>query len=714
MERRSFLASVSAGAFTLAWGAPAAARSVTGQHEAVELGLWAVVHPDDRIIVRIARSEMGQGTATGLAQLVADEMDADWTRVGIEFVAPHVNLAAKRAWGDMSTGGSRGIRASVEYVRRGGAAARTMLIQAAAAQWGVPPGACTASMSTVRHEASARWLRYGELAAAAGTLPVPGDVTLKKPSEWTIIGKPVKRLDTLDKLSGRQMYALDVQLPGMLNGAIAQCPVFGGKLVRFDAKAVLGMPGVRHVLAVGDAAVAVVADKYYQAKTALAKLPVVWDEAGRGSVDSAGIAAFVASGLDAPEAGVGLRQGDAKGAIAAASRKVEATYGTPFLAHATMEPMNCTALVTADGVEVWVPTQNGDASLAAAAEAAGVKLDRVKVNKMLLGGGFGRRGQQDYTRLAVTLAKQIPGVPVKLIWTREEDIQHDFYRPVTQCRLVGGLDAQGNLTGLHMRLSGQSIMAFASPSTLQNGVDPRMFQSADAEEFGYLAIPNLLIEHAMRNTHVPVGPWRGVNTNQNAIYIECFIDELAHAAGKDPLAFRRAMMGRNPKNLAVLNAVAEKAGWGTPLPPGVYRGICQNHGYGSYVAAVAEVSVSDQGVLKIHRLVAGTNPGFAVNPQQIDAQIDGSFAYGLSALLYSEITIEKGRVAEGNFDTYQVARMADMPKVETVVVPSGDFWGGVGEPTIAVAAPAVLNAIFAATGKRIRQLPLKDQDLRKV
>ena len=309
MERRSFLASVTAGAFTLAWG-DAAAASVTGQREAAELGLWAVVHPDDRIIVRIARSEMGQGTATGLAQLVADEMDADWTRVGIEFVAPHVNFAAKRAWGDMSTGGSRGIRASVDYVRKGGAAARAMLIQAAAAQWGVPAAECVASMSTVRHEKSARWLRYGELAAAAGKLPVPGDVTVKKPSEWTIIGKSVKRLDTVDKLSGRQMYGLDVQLPGMLNGAIAQCPVFGGKLVSFDAKAVLAMPGVRHVLAVGETAVAVVADKYYQAKTALAKLPVVWDEAGRGTVDSASIAAFVKSGLDAPEAGVGLRQGE--------------------------------------------------------------------------------------------------------------------------------------------------------------------------------------------------------------------------------------------------------------------------------------------------------------------------------------------------------------------------------------------------------------------
>ena len=709
LDRRHFIVAAAAGGFSLGWRVPAQAQTAGP----AELGIWAVVHPDDTVIVRIARSEMGQGTSTGLAQLVADEMSADWKHVRMEFVSPHANLASKRAWGDMSTGGSRGLRGSVDYVRKGGAAARAMLLQAAATQWGVPASECSAAASVITHTASGRTLRYGEVAAAAARLPVPETVTIKKPSEWTIIGKGVKRLDTVPKLSGRLTYAIDVQLPNLLNAALAQSPVFGGKLISFDAKAIATMPGVRHVLAVGDTAVAVVADKFYQAKTALARLPIVWDEAGHGGVDSAAIAVAVRSGLDAKEAGVGLKQGDVAAALAGAAKTVEAIYATPFLAHATMEPMNCTALFTGDAVEVWAPTQNGDGTLAAASEAAGVALSKVKVNKMTLGGGFGRRGNQDYTRFAVLLAKQLPGIPVKLIWTREEDIQHDFYRPITQCKLTGALSADGHLTGLHMRLSGQSIMAFSSPSLLVNGVDPRMFQSANAEEFGYLAIPNLLIDHAMRNTHVPVGPWRGVNTNQNAVYIECFIDELAHAAGKDPLEFRRAIMAKNPKNLAVLNAVAAKAGWGTPLPKGVYRGISQNNGYGSYVAAVAEVSVSDAGELKILRMVAGTNPGFAVNPELIDAQIVGSFAYGLSALLYSEITIDKGRVVEGNFDTYQVARMADMPKVETVIVPTGDFWGGVGEPTIAVAAPAVLNAIFAATGKRIRSLPLKNQTLRR-
>jgi isoquinoline 1-oxidoreductase beta subunit len=376
-----------------------------------------------------------------------------------------------------------------------------------------------------------------------------------------------------------------------------------------------------------------------------------------------------------------------------------------------MEPMNCTALFSDGKVEVWVASQNGDASLATAAEAAGLKPGDVKVHKLHLGGGFGRRGNQDYTRQAVLIAKQVPGRPVKLIWTREEDTGHDFYRPATQCKLTAGLDDAGNVTAFHARLSGQSILAYLMPQRLQNGVDKVAFQGWTEAEFGYRSIPNLLIDHAVRSTHVPVGFWRGVNTNQNAIYMECFIDELAHATGKDPLEFRRTLLAASPKHLAVLNAVAEKAGWGTPPPPGVFRGICQNCCYGSYTAAVAEISVSPKGDLKIHRIVASTDPGTIVNPNQVEAQVEGSFVYGLSAVLFGEITIDKGRAVESNFDTYPVMRLAGMPKVETVMVPSGGFWGGVGEPTIAVAGPAVLNAISAATGKRIRTLPLRRHDL---
>jgi isoquinoline 1-oxidoreductase beta subunit len=716
LNRRHFVASAIAGAFSLSWHVPAfAGTSIAppAASGAAEVGVWAVVHPDDRIVVRVARSEMGQGTFTGLAQLVAEEMDADWKFVSAEYVAPEVNLANKRAWGDMSTGGSRGIRASVDYVRKGGAAAKAMLIAAAAAQWGVPVGECSAAASVITHTPSGKTLRYGQVAEAAGKLPVPTDVTVKQPSEWKIIGKGVKRLDTVEKLSGKQIFAIDVQLPDMLNATIAQSPVFGGKLVSFDAKAIASMPGVRQVLAVGDNAVAVVADKFYQAKQAMAKLPIVWDEAGNGAVNSASIAAELREGLDAPHAGVGLKQGDIDAAFAGAAHKLEAVYGTPFLNHATLEPMNCTARVADGKVEIWVASQNGDASLAAAAEAAGVKLSDVKVTKLHLGGGFGRRGQQDYVKQAVLIAKETGRRPVKLIWTREEDMQHGFYRPIGQAKMSGTMDAAGNVTGLRMRISAPSIVAYLFPSGLVDGVDKVAFQGMNPEEFGYMAVPNILIDHAIRTTPVPVGFWRGVNVNQNTVFMECFVDEMAHAAGKDPLDFRRAMMGRNPKHLAILNAVAAKAEWGSKLPEGVYRGVAQNCGFGSYVAAVAEVSVSAKGELKILRIVAGTDPGYAVNPDQIDAQVDGSFAYGLSAMLYSENTIEKGRVVQGNFDSYQVARMADMPKVETIMVPSGGFWGGVGEPTIAVAAPAVLNAIFAATGKRIRQLPIKDQDLRR-
>jgi isoquinoline 1-oxidoreductase beta subunit len=507
----------------------------------------------------------------------------------------------------------------------------------------------------------------------------------------------------------------------MVNAAIRACPVFGGKVRAVDSAAAERMPGVKHVLRVGDYAVAVVADTWWHAKTALDAVNITWDEGEHANASSASFAEIMRAGLDSPQAAIGNQAGDARAAIAAAPRKVEAIYGYPHQNHACMEVMNATAVWTPERCEVWTPTQNGEGAHAAAAEAAGLPPSRCEVHKIHLGGGFGRRGAvHDWVRQVVDLAKQMPGVPVKLLWSREEDMVQGRYHPVTMCRLTAGLDAAGNLAGLHMRISGQSIVAGIFPQNIRDGRDPVVFQglnNAGGEaDIGY-GIPHLLIDHAMRNPHVPPGFWRGVNLNQNAIYLECFMDELAHAAGKDPLEFRRTLMTNYPKHLAVLNAVAERAGWGTPAPDvggqRVFRGLSQTHGFGSYVAACAEISVSDAGALKIHRIVAATDPGYAVNPQQIAAQVEGSFVYGLSAALYGACTVKDGRIEQTNFDNYPVMRLADMPKVESIIMPSGGFWGGVGEPTIAVAAPAVLNAIFAATGKRIRQLPLQDSDLRR-
>jgi isoquinoline 1-oxidoreductase subunit beta len=720
LSRRSILkgSAAAAGAFSFGFAIPLSSEA-QAQGAVPEINAWVVVHPDDKVVIRIARSEMGQGTLTGLAQLVAEELDCDWAKVTTEYPTPGQNLARNRVWGNFSTGGSRGVRESHEYVRKGGAAARMMLVQAAADGWKVPVGECSAVKGVITHKASGRSIRYGEVAAAAAKLqaPAPANVQLKDPKDWTIAGKPLKRLDTADKTTGKKIYGMDFTLPGMLNAAIKDCPVFGGKVKSFDAAKIKDMPGVKHVLPVGDSAIAVVADTWWRAKTALDALPITWDEGEHAKVSSESIAAWLKEGLDAPQAAVGNQNGDVKSAIANAARVIEQVYSYPFQNHACMEVMNATALYTPERCEVWTPTQNGEAALAAASEASGLPLAKCEAYKIDLGGGFGRRGAvHDWVRQVVAIAKQIPGTPVKLIWSREEDMLHGRFHPVTQCKLTGALDKDGNLTGLHLRISGQSIVAGIFPQNIQNGRDPAVFQGLNPPgpeaSIGY-TVPNLLIDHAMRNPHVPPGFWRGVNLNQNTIYLECFIDELAHAAGKDPLEFRRALMKNHPKHLAVLNAVAEKAGWGTKAPDGIHRGICQTMGFGSYVAAVAEVSVDAQGKLKIHKIIAATDPGHAVNPAQIERQVEGSFVYGLSAALFGECTVKDGRMVEENFDTYPVVRMEDMPAVETIIVPSGGFWGGVGEPTIAVAAPAVLNAIFAATGKRVRNLPLKNTDLRK-
>jgi isoquinoline 1-oxidoreductase subunit beta len=719
-SRRSFIVGSTAAAGGLALGVrlPFGSGSAEAQSAAgAEIGAWVVVKPDDTCVIRIARSEMGQGTLTGLAQLVAEELECDWSKVTTESITPGQNLARKRVWGEMSTGGSRGIRTSHDYVRRGGAAARIMLLQAAADEWKVPVTEVSVANGVITHAGSGRKTTYGKVAAAASKLapPDPKSITLRDPKAWKIAGKPLKRLDTADKLDGSKVYAIDLKLPGMLHAAIKASPVFGGKLVSYDEPKIASRPGVRGVVKVNDSTVAVVADTWWRAKTALEALPIVWDEGAGAAQSSATIAGHLEAGLTAKDAYAFRKEGDALGAIQGAAKKIEAVYSTPFLAHATMEPMNCTVKLSADRAECWVPTQNSEASLAALSEQSGIPLEKCEVYRHDLGGGFGRRGgNQDYVRQAVNIAKRFPDVPVKMVWSREEDMAHDFYRPISQCKLAAGLDDKGALVGLHVRISGQSINAFVNPAMVANGEDARQLQGytdkpGDAQ-LGY-TVPNLLIEYAMRNTHVPVGPWRGVNTNQNAVYMECFIEEVARAAGADSLAFRRALMSKHPKHLAVLDAAAAKGDWGKPLPAGVHRGIAQFMGYGSYSAAVAEVSVSREGKVKVHRMVLALDSGHAVNPDQIAAQVEGSVAYGLSAAFYGECTVQNGRMAELNFDRYQILRLAEMPKVETVVVPTYDFWGGVGEPTISVVTPAVLNAIFAATGKPVRSLPLKNVKL---
>ena len=721
LSRRSFIvgsAAIAGGGLALGMNVPFPGEVLAqGAQAATEVNVWVAIKPDDTCVVRIARSEMGQGTLTGLAQLVAEELECDWNKVTTEGVTPARNLASKRAWGEMGTGGSRGIRTSQDYVRRGGAAARIMLLQAAADQWNVPSSELTVSNGVITHGPSKRTIRYGEVAAAAAKVTPPDakSIKLKDPKDWKIAGKPLKRLDTADKLDGSKVFAIDLKLPGMLCAAVKDCPVFGGKLASYDESKIAGMPGVKKVVRVKDTAVAVVADTWWRAKKALDALPIVWDEGENASKSSATIADLLRDGLNSATTNGDRKNGDVLKAISEAPKKVEAVYATPFLAHATMEVMNCTVKLSADRADAWVPTQNLEASLAALSEASGIPLDKCEIHRHDLGGGFGRRGgTQDYVHQAVEIAKAFPDTPIKLIWTREEDQAHDFYRPISQCKLSAGLDDSGNLVGLHVRVSGQSINAMLNPKGIVEGKDMRQLQGyydtpGDAQ-LGY-DVPNLLIEYVMRNTHVPVGPWRGVNTNQNAVYMECFMEEVARAAGKDSLEFRRALMKEHPKHLAVLNAAAEKAEWGKPLPAGIHRGLAQFMGYGSYSAAVAEVSVNPQGKLRVHRMVLAVNSGHAVNPGQIEAQVQGSVAYGLTATLYGEMPVDKGRMTSLNFDTYVIMRLAEMPKVEVAIVPTYDFWGGIGEPTICVVAPSVLNAIYAATGKPVRSLPLKNVKL---
>ena len=706
LDRRSFLVAASAatGGLTLGFAIPFAARATDA---AADITCWIAIAPDDTVTIRVARSEMGQGAMTGLAMLVAEELECDWSKVRTEFVSARLNFIKNRIWGDTSTGASRSIASSQAYLRRAGATARAMLIAAAAAQWRVPPEQCVAANGVIRHPPSGRTVSYGAIAPAAAAIEPPAEIELKPTSEWKLAGTPQKRLDVLDKITAKPVYAIDVRLPGMLYAAIVQCPIFGGALQSVDETSIAAMPGVRGVVRMPDA-VAVVADSWWRAKRAADALRVRWDDRGNGAVSTVSIADFVRSGLAANDAQIGRADGDAATALSRAARCIEADYEVPFLAHATMEPQTCTAHVHPDGVEIWTPTQDPGTALATAALAAGVPNDKVHVHRLMLGGGFGRRAPiQEYVRQAVTIAKEFPA-PVKLVWTREQDIAHDRYRPFGMARLRAGLDEAGMPLALTIRIAGPSFVAALLPGFNGNFVD-RTFVSGLAEEMPY-AFPNYQVDYVVRPTPVPLGVWRAINYTQNAFYKECFIDEMAHAAGRDPYLYRRNLLANNPKNLAVLDAAAKAANWGSRPPPGTFRGIALNEACGSYCAQVVEVEVKN-GAVRAHRVVAAIDPGYVVNPLSVEMQVQGAIVYALTAALYGEITIKDGAAEQTNFDTYEMLRLADAPRVETVIVPSGGFWGGVGDPPVPPLAPALCNAIFAATGKRVRSLPLKNHEL---
>jgi isoquinoline 1-oxidoreductase beta subunit len=603
-------------------------------------------------------------------------------------------------FGMQGTGGSTSVRAAYTPLRKAGAAAREMLVTAAAETWGVDKSTCHAEKGAVVHTPSNRRLTYGKLVAKAATVALPHDVPLKKPEEWKILGTRVRRLDTPPKVDGSAQFGIDVKVPGMLVAVIARSPVFGGKVARFDGTKAKAVPGVRNVVQVSSG-VAVVADGYWAAKKGRDALDVTWDEGANAQVSSPSISQLFAQ--RAQQAGaVARHDGDAEPALASAATKLDAVYELPFLAHATMEPMNCTAHVRADGVDIWAPTQFQTGAQGFGAKIGGVPPEKVRVHTTYLGGGFGRRFELDFIQEALETSKAA-GAPVKVIWSREDDIQNAQYRPACYHQMRAGLDAGGQPVAWTQRIVAPSIMARVFPDTVKNGLDGEAVEGG--VEMPYTT-PNVHVDYVLTDTGIPVGFWRSVNNSFNAFVVESFIDELAHAAKKDPYEFRRDLLGKAPRHLGVLNLAASKAGWGTPLPAGRSRGIAVWKSFDSYVAEVAEISVGSDGAPRVHRVVCAVDCGPVVNPGIVEAQMQSAIVYGLTAALWGEIGIDKGRVQQSNFHHYRMLRLAEMPVVEVHIVPSTDAQGGVGEPGTPPIAPAVCNAIFALNGKRIRKLPI--------
>ena len=655
---------------------------------------------DGSVTVIVPNSEMGQGVATSEPMLIAEELEVDWRQIRVEF-APVGPAYVNPIFHMQGTGGSTSTKAFFVPLRQAGAAAREMLRQAAAAKWHVPVVECKASDGRITHR-SGKNESYGALADAAARLPVPANVPLKPRSDWKLIGRATRRLDTPAKVDGSARFGIDVSVPGMLVGTIAQCPVFGGTLKAVDDKPALAVNGVKAVVKLPNA-VAVVGNGYWPAKKGLMALKPQWDYGANGALDSERIAATLHGEL-ATEGAIAESSGDAISALRQSAKTVDVTYTAPFLAHATMEPMNATANVRADGCEVWAPLQIQGSAQRAVADALGLSPERVKINTTYLGGGFGRRGEVDYIVQAVMVSKAA-GKPVKLIWSREEDIQHDFYRPVSLARLRAGLDAGGKVTAWDFKIVSPSIMTRVFPQRVRNRLDPSSVEGAIESPY---APANLRIEYAMKEVGVPVGFWRSVGNSISGFYVEGLVDELAHAAGRDPLTFRRELLANKPRHLAVLDKAAGMANWHQPPSAGHFRGVAMHQAFGSIVAEVVEISIGKDG-LRVHRVDCAVDCGLAVNPASITAQMQSGIVFGLTAALFGEITLKRGRVQQANFNTYPMLQIGQMPVIEVSIIQSGDEMGGIGEPGVPPIAPALVNAVFAATGKRLRSLPIIKQ-----
>ena len=695
VSRRDFL-KVSGGAgagLVLSFYLPASARaSMPVTVGAFEPNGWIRIGIDDRITFFVSESEMGQGVMTSLPMILAEELEADWTKVSAEHA-----LADRSKYGNQGTGGSTSIRTNYDKLRKAGAAAREMLISAASETWGVDRGTCRAENGAVVHQASGRSLSYGKLADKASTLAPPDDPPLKDPKDFRIIGKAMKRLDTPLKVDGSAVYGIDVKVPGMLTAQIVRPPVFGGKVLSFDASKALGVSGVRHVIEI-PTGIAVVADNYWTAKKGRDVLDVTWDDGEHGDLTSDQITEecrrLVDGGAEA------RNDGDAKRAVATAAKKIDAVYMVPYLAHATMEPMNCTADVRTDSCEIWAPTQSPSGSQRVATEITGLSAEKITVHTTFMGGGFGRRSETDFVQDAVHTSKAV-GKPVKVIWTREDDMRGGWYRPTAYNTFSGAVDDTGLPIAWVHKIASPSI--FEAKGFLRGPIDGAAVEGARNIPYG---IENVHVTWAKPDLPITVHWWRSVGSSQNAFVTESFFDELAALGGRDPFELRRQLLADKPRHRRVLETAAREAGWGTPLPKGRARGIAVHESFGSFVAQVAEVSLRDDGSVRVHRVVCAVDCGHAINPDTIVAQMESGIVYGLSAALYGKITIENGRAAEGNFDKYPVLRIDEMPRVETHIVTSGDALGGIGEPGLPPIAPAMCNAIFALTGKRIRTLPI--------